>query len=67
MKKKNRLRIVPKKRFAETRSHWRNPMFRGLGKRPNKQNEQSGIWPDCSFWQNFMKFAQLAKVIPNSG
>ena len=38
-------------------------MFRGLGKRSNKQNEQSGIWPDCSFWQNFMKFAQLADTI----
>ena len=34
---------------------------RGLGKCPNKQNEQSGVQPDCSFLQNFMKFALLAK------
>lgn len=44
MKKKNRLRIVPKKAFRRNAQPLeKSNVHRGLGKRPNKQNEQSEI------------------------
>jgi hypothetical protein len=58
----NRLRLVLEQKAFRRNAQplEKSNVPRGLGKCPNKQNEQSGIQPDCSFLQNFMKFALLA-------
>jgi len=60
----NRLRLVLEQKAFRRNAQplEKSNVPRGLGKCPNKQNEQSGIQPDCSFLQNFMKFALLAEA-----
>ena len=64
MKKRNWTRLVPKqKRFAETRSHWRNPMFPGdWGCAPTSKPAQIGRCRTEPVLQSVYTLALLANA-----
>jgi len=60
--------VPEQKRFAETRSHWRNPMFPGdWGSAPTSKMSSPAYSRIAHFLQNFMKFALLADAVTTPG